>query len=378
MAKFMNRTPRVAIILAGPHLSHSQMLRGILRYTQLHTPWTLDVRTGRDGEPYGFVEATWRYDGIIAGRTQPNLEPLARRHRTPAVLLHDLGPSLKPVARIKPDNASLARMAAEFFAERGFANCAYVGAKGGLGWSQERGASFAAEAASHGCKCMVFPDGESLGKWLSALPRPAAVFASDDTRAREVLDACAEAGIAVPDEIAVLGVDNDDVLCETSSPTLSSIAMTTEEAGYRAAEALDAAMSSGIAARRGGAETIAFAAKEVVERRSTARDATRDELARRCRALIEANVARRFGVADLAKSLFVSRRTLETRFRAATGRTVGEEIVEQRVRRAKTLLSQSRMTQAQIAKACGFTDASHMNVVFRRRLGVAPGAFRKR
>ena len=376
MAKYMHRTPRVAIILAGPHLSHMQMLRGILRYTQLHTPWTLDVRTGRDGEPNGFDEATWRYDGIIVGRTQPNLERLARRHRTPAVLLNDIGPSLKPVARIKPDNASLARMAAEFLAERGFANFAYVGAKGDLDWSQERGKAFAAEAEAHGCKCMVFSAGANLSKWLFALPKPSAVFASDDTRAREVLDACAEAGIAVPDEIAILGVDNDDVLCETSSPALSSIAMTTEEAGYRAAETLDAAMSSGGAGRRGEAETITYAAKEVVERRSTVRDTTRDELARRCRAMIEANVTRHFGVADLAKSLFVSRRTLETRFRAATGRTVGEEIAEQRVRRAKTLLSQSRMTQAQIAKACGFTDASHMNVVFRRCLGSAPGAFR--
>lgn len=376
MAKFIRQTPRVAILLAAPHVTHMQMLRGILRYTQHHTPWTLDVRTGRDGEPNGFDEATWRYDGIIVGRTQPNLERLARRHRTPTVLLNDLGPTLEPVARIRADNASLARMAAEFLAKRGFTHFAYVGAKGELDWSQERGAAFAAEAAALGFGCRVFPAGAGLGKWLLTLPRPTAVFASSDIRAREVLDACAEAGISVPDGIAILGVDNDNILCETSSPTISSIAMTTEEAGYRAAEALDAAMASGSAGRRGETETITYAAKEVVERRSTVRDTTRDELARRCRALIEANVARHFGVADLAKSLFVSRRTLETRFRAATGRTVGEEIAEQRVRRAKTLLSQSRMTQAQIAKACGFTDASHMNVVFRRCLGSAPGAFR--
>ena len=382
MAKFIQKPPHVAILLASPHVSHTQILRGILRYTQRHTPWTLEVRMGREGEPTSFDAASWRFDGVIAGRMQPGLEPLARRRRTPIVLMNDIGESLRPVARIKPDNGSIARMAASFFAEHGFARLAYVGANGQLDWSVARGKAFELEAMARGLSCDIFPcggetagdDAKRLREWLLSLPKPTGLFAAYDIRARGVLDACGEVGIGVPDEIAILGVDNDDILCETSSPTLSSIAMTTEEAGYRAAAILDEAMSS----RRRTRETvlIQFAAKAVVERRSTAHDATRDELVRRCRALIEANVANHFGVADLARSLSVSRRKLEMRFRAAAGRTVGEEIVEQRIRRAKTLLAQRTMSQAQIAAVCGFTDASHMNVVFRRRCGVRPSEFR--
>ena len=385
MPELIHRLPHVAILLAGSKVSYRQILRGILRYAQVHTPWTLDVRVGREGEPDSFDEASWHFDGVIAGRLPPGLERLVRRHRTPIVLMNDIGERLRPVARIKPDNDSIARMAVSFFAERAFRHVAYVGYPERPLWSVARGEAFAREADARGIPCDVFMDDEGgdvggasphLRDWLLALPRGTAVFAANDIRARGVVDACAQAGIAVPDDVAVLGVDNDEVLCETSTPTLSSVSMTTGEAGYRTAEALAAAMS-GHGRRRGGdTETILYAAKMVVERRSTAHDATRDELVRRCRTLVEANMVAHFSVADLARDLHVSRRTLETRFRAATGRSPGDEIIEQRIRRAKALLAQTRMSQSQIAAACGFTDASHMNVVFRRRCGALPSAFR--
>ena len=384
MPELIHRLPHVAILLSGSQVSYRQILRGILRYAQVHTPWTLDVRVGREGEPASFDEASWHFDGVIAGFLPPGLERLARRHRTPIVLMNDIGETLRPIARIKPDNDSIAHMAVSFFAERKYGHVAYVGDPGRSAWSAARGEAFAREAGARGLPCHVFADDEGgdvggasprLRDWLLDLPRGTALFAANDIRARGVLNACAQAGIAVPGDVAVLGVDNDDILCETSIPTLSSVSMTTGEAGYRMAEELDAAMS-GHRRRAAPSETIFYAAKAVVERRSTSLDTTRDALARRCRDLIEANVSRHFGVADLARSLGVSRRTLETRFRAATGRPVGEEIAEQRIRRAKALLEQRSMSQAAIAAACGFTDASHMNVVFRRRCGAPPGAFR--
>ena len=395
MATLVNKAPHVAILLSPSHVSHTQMLRGILRYAQSHAPWSLDVRLGRDGEPTAFEEKSWNFSGIVGNRLPPDLMRLARRHRTPMVLLHGVGPDMPRVAaRIVCDNEAVAHAAADHFAERGFTRFAYVGAHGRQPWSLARGEAFARELSSRGFGCEIYPDsadenasgGDSgneraLGAWLKALEKPVAVFAAYDIRARGVLDSCSGAGIAVPDEVAVLGVDNDEVLCETSTPTLSSIVLTHEEAGYEAAAALDVAMTEAL--RRGGrrreaepTRRVAFGPRGVAARRSTARDATTDELARRCRALVEANVARHFGVADLARSLHVSRRTLETRFRAATGRSPGEEIAEQRIRRAKALLSLHTMSQAQIAEACGFTDASHMNVAFHRRCGAPPSAFR--
>ena len=393
MTTLAKHPPRVALLLSPSHFSNRQILHGILRYVQSHAPWSLDVRLGRDDEPVRFDDAAWKFAGVVADRLYPELVRLARRHRTPMVLLHDVGMGLPHVAaRIVCDNESVARVAAEHLIGCGFTRFAYVGAHGGQKWSVERSAAFAGELAKHGFSCAVYSgsgadggrvDGDSgsepaLGRWLKALEKPVAVFAAYDLRALGVLASCEGAGISVPDEVAVLGVDNDEVLCETSTPTLSSIALTHEEAGYAAAAALEEAMTADARRRTAvrGERRVAFCAKAVVARRSTAHDAATDTLVRRCRALVEANVASHFGVADLAHSLHVSRRTLETRFRAATGRSPGEEIAEQRIRRAKALLSHHAMSQAQIAEACGFTDASHMNVAFRRRCGAPPSAFR--
>ena len=383
MAKLANSMPHVAILLESTYATHTQILRGILRFTQLHTPWTLDVRMGRAGEPTSFDAGKWNVDGVIANRIPPELSALIRRHRTPTVVMNDIGSEVRPIARVLFDNAAIARLAADALAGAGFQNFAFVGERSGIHWSVEREQSFAAEIARRGFPCRVYQidrdggaeDNRHLQEWLLALPRPTALFAAYDIRARQVLDACHAAGLAVPDDIAILGVDDDEVICETATPALSSIPLSMEDAGFRAAELLDRVMATRRRPRR--ATDIIVTGTQVVARRSTARDAVADALVRRCRALIEANVGRSFNVADLVASLGVSRRTLETRFRAATGRSLNAEITDLRIRRAKTMLAKSSMSQAAIAAACGFCDASHLNVIFRRHCGAPPSAFRE-
>ena len=129
--------------------------------------------------------------------------------------------------------------------------------------------------------------------------------------------------------------------------------------------------------RHGRTANIFYTGTDIVVRGSTMRDLKQDSLVKRCRELIEANLGRKLNVTGLVSHLHISRRTLETHFRAATGRTLNEEITDRRLRHAQTLLSQTRMTQSQIAAWCGFTDASHMNIVFHRRFGVPPSAFRQ-
>lgn len=383
MAKLANSMPHVVILLESTYPTHTQILRGILRFTQLHAPWTLDVRTGRAGEPTSFGAEKWKVDGIIANRLPPELSALIRRHRTPTIVMNDIGREVRPIARILCDNAAIARLAAETLAGKGFENFAFVGERSGIHWSVARERVFADEIARRGFPCRVYPtdegggaeDGRRLQDWLRALPRPTALFAAYDIRARQVLDACHAAGLAVPDDIAILGVDDDEVICETAAPALSSIPLSMADAGFRAAELLDRVMSTGRRPR--GAADIIFTGTHVVARRSTARDAVADALVRRCRALMEANMGRPFNVADLVASLGVSRRTLETRFRAATGRSLNDEITELRIRRAKTMLAKSALPQSAIAAACGFCDASHLNVIFRRHCGAPPSAFRE-
>ena len=382
MAEPSTKMPHVAILLESPYSTHSQILHGILRFTQLHTPWTLDVRMGRAGEPTSFDPARWNFDGLIANRMPQDLAALVRRHHTPVVTVNDIWPRGRPLARIVCDNAPIAHMAAAYFLGCGFANFAFVGERSGSRWSVARERVFSSEIKQHGFKCHVYrterdegpADNRRLREWLADLPRPTALFAAYDIRARQVLDACREAGLAVPDDISILSVDNDEILCETASPPLSSISMSTEEAGYKAAELLDRAMATGLRPR--GTSLIRYTGLKLSARGSTARDLKRDELVRRCREMMEANFGRKFYVADLVSRLNVSRRTLETHFRAATGRTLNAEITSLRIRHAQKLLSQSQMTQTQIAAACGFTDASHMCVVFRRTLGKLPSVFR--
>ena len=376
--------PHVAVLLASPYTTHTQFLRGILGFTQINTPWTLDVRMERADEPTSFSAADWNYSGLITNRMPPDVAALVKRHRTPTIMLNGKSPGIRLVAAVSCDNADVAEMAAEFLTGKGFRNFAYVGELKGAEWSEERQAAFREAVHSRGFGCKVYRhnaahgtgDMANLQEWLSALPKPTAVFAANDSRARNVMDACARAGITIPSEIAVLGVDNDTVLCDTAHPPLSSIAMTTEQAGFRAAELLNSVISKG---RRGIADiSIQYKGMSVVERRTTAHDFTRDDLVRRCMELIEANIGKSFLVSDLAKSLGVSRRTLEVRVRVSTGRSISEEIGARRIQHAKSLLSQTGMTQAQIATACGFFDASHMNTVFHRLCGAKPSSFRQK
>ena len=199
MAKLANSMPHVVILLESTYPTHTQILRGILRFTQLHAPWTLDVRTGRAGEPTSFGAEKWKVDGIIANRLPPELSALIRRHRTPTIVMNDIGREVRPIARILCDNAAIARLAAETLAGKGFENFAFVGERSGIHWSVARERVFADEIARRGFPCRVYPtdegggaeDGRRLQDWLRALPRPTALFAAYDIRARQVLDAWA-------------------------------------------------------------------------------------------------------------------------------------------------------------------------------------------
>ena len=383
MRELTDEIPNVVILLESPYPTHSQILHGILRFTQLHTPWTLDVRMGRAGEPSGFDESTWNYSGVIANRTPPDLAALIKRHKTPLVVMNDIARELHPIGRILCDNAVVARIAADTLESAGFSNFAFVGERRSIMWSVERERVFSEEIARRGYKCHIYRtaseethrDLRSPQRWLAALPHPTALFAACDIRARHVLDACNAKGLRVPDDIAILGVDNDEVICETSLPTLSSIPLTAEDVGYQAAEVLNMAMT-GELTRKAKPVDVFFTGTTAVLRRSTERDLVEDSLVRRCRTLIEANIARSFNVSDLVHSLNVSRRTLETRFRAAMGRSLNDEITALRIRRAKALLSKTSMTQAEIAAKCGFCDASHMSVIFQRHCHATPSTFR--
>ena len=374
---------RVVIDLNLSSYTAQNHLRGILRFAREHG-WETSIAMRREDGVWGLDRRRLAADGVLAGRGSPfGLERVAIRRGIPLVAF-DARIRRGAVASLLCDNASVARLAAEHLLSRGFRSFGFVGEENGIAWSRERLAAFRRELAARGFSCAAYPllpaarradlafARRDLAAWLERLPRPVAVFAAYDIRARHVLEAARAAGLAVPADVAVIGVDDDPLLCETASPAIPSIAMDTEDAGYRAAAALDEAMRG----RRPSTPVVLFRGVRVSPRTSTARFVGRDPLVARVLARI-AEGDPQLSVADLLAETGVSRRTLELRFRAETGTTPGRALADERLRRARELLRTTSMTQDEVAAACGFCDASHMGHLFRDRFGVAPSAFRR-
>ena len=213
-----------------------------------------------------------------------------------------------------------------------------------------------------------------MSRWLGSLPKPIAVFAAMDGRARLVLDACAEAGLVVPNEIAVLGVDNDPVICETSFPTLSSIRTGGFRRGEETARILDALMHG----RKAPDSRLSMGPITVVTRGSTGHDAMRNPLLAKALVFIrdQAGVSN-VSVMDVVAEMNCSRRFAEMLFRDLIGRTVKEEIRRVKFERVQTLLEQTNIPFRAIAERCGFACESHLSFLFRKRFGTTMREWRK-
>lgn len=350
-----------------------EAMLGILRFTRRTPDWTTAFFSGPVIEKTGFELPDWPVRGVISEYGNADAARWARGRGLPVSLVF-------PDAERKARDEAGGRLAAEHLISTGVPHFGFVGEACDLHWSAARRRGFLAELDRRGRTCDLFPlRGRGgvrmrLAAWLSSLPRPIAVFAAYDVLARQTVDACALAGLSVPDDVAVIGFDNDELLCLSSRPPLSSICIDSAHCGEAAAAALDAAMRGRRRARREPPE----AALRLVPRGSTARRSagTNDSIAEDCRKRIDAQFAEKISVSSLAGDLGVSRRTLETRFKAATGGTVRSAILDRRVAHAKELLRDTRLPQEEIAAACGFCDASHLGLVFRRRVGAPPSSFR--
>jgi LacI family transcriptional regulator len=211
-----------------------------------------------------------------------------------------------------------------------------------------------------------------LARWISKLPTPIGLFACDDDRGREVLEVCGLVGLHVPDDVAVIGVDNDEVFCELADPPLSSIALNAETAGYRAAALLDA-MMRGRALKR---QQIIVEALGVVTRRSTDIVAVEDEDISSALKFIRREHGRGISVDDVVNEVAVSRRNLEKRFRDSIGRSILEEIQLVRLDRAKRLLVETTYPISKVADVAGFGSAGYFIQFFQRRVGKTPRHYR--
>ena len=358
--------------------TNAAMLGGIMSYVKTHTSWNIILITGRIDEQKHF--STNEIDGVILDFVDNKIPKWIHAldfRRIPMVLNSNRAapvfPSC-PCCRIYCDNAPIAATAARHLLSKQCEAYAFVHSTG-QNWSDERGKLFSnAIRAAGGNFLWKTSDRKILSRLIAAAPKPLGVFAATDILARTTLDACRMAGCRVPDDVLILGVDNDTMLCEMSNPTLSSIPLSSRETGYRAAEILDRTMRGEIAI--GEMPDVPYTGNHVVERLSSARSFAYDALVRRCRETLETEFASPIRIADLATRFHVSRRTLETHFRDVAGTTIAEEVCRLRIEHAKHLLSTTGDSQEKIAAECGFYNASHLSATFRSRLGMRPSAFR--
>jgi LacI family transcriptional regulator len=380
----MVRRPRVALLIETSSVYGRRILRGVTRYLRSHRSWSIFVEQ-REFEtvlPRWFE--SWRGDGVISRWSGPRVSEALRRADAAVV---DLSRRHSPfgLPRINSDDRAIGRQAAEHLLERRFRSFAFSGFEGEL-WSTRRRDAFVEAASRAGYPARVFetpwrgrhprPREDELartGRWLESLPKPVGVMACNDLRGLHVLDACQRRGLKAPDEVAVIGVDDDALLCELCDPPLSSIIPNPEQIGYEAAALLDRLMAGG----RADFEEMLIPPLGVTTRLSTDVLAIDDEQVVAAVRYIRAHACLGITVDDVLDHVALSRTTLERRFRKHLGRSPQAEIRAVRLGRAKQLLAETDHPMHRIAELVGFEHTEYFHFAFRRELGRTPGEYRQ-
>lgn len=322
---------------------------------------------------------------MFAGSRDVTRKYARRQRRTPIV---NLSAALadNPLPSVWPDNEEIGRLAAEHLLATGLGQFAYAGDPGGEHYSAVRLEGFRRHLAGKPCAVLdrvphAVPDTATwhqlrgrLVRWLAGLPRPCGVLAADDARAVMVSRACQRAGLRVPEDAAIVGVNNDDALCAFGDPPLTSIAMPWRQIGREVA----AVMASLMRGRRRPGRPIVVAGARLIERRSTQTVALDDaDLAKAIRFIREAAPHRPLSLPEVTARVHLSRSTLERRFRRYLGHTIGEEIARTRERRMRDLLSDTAWSIKQIAAAMRFRSVGELSRFCRNRTGQAPRTLRQ-
>lgn len=370
----------MAILIETSNAYARGLLQGVVHYIREHRPWSFHLmEQGRGDDPPPWL-AGWDGDGIIARIETPRIARAVVRSGLPAVDLSAarLVPALPWV---ETNDEEIARLAADHLLERGFKRFAFCG-DARFNWSvwREKHAVARLRAAGHDCACYrptapagdVAAEAGNLVRWLRELPKPVGIMACYDIRGQQVLDACRSAGLAVPDEVAVVGVDNDTLLCELASPPLSSVIPNAHGAGYEAAALLDRLM----AGKRVAATAHLIAPLGLAERQSTDVLAVDDREVARAVQFIREHACEGIKVGDLLRTVPLSRRVLEQRFQRLLGHTPREEILHVRLNRVKQLLAETDLPLYLVAERTGFEHVEYLSVLFKRETGRTPSAFR--
>lgn len=384
----MPKRRHIAVLIETSRAYGRGLLRGVTNYVHTSGRWSVYLQERAPSDSIAPWFRDWQGDGVIARIENRAMERAILDKGLPAVDLRGLYDLNMPL--IETDDRAVAELAYEHLAERGFRHFAYCGFAG-TNYSERRLKYFPplAEAAGRDCHVYLAPTPSrevemtlseqtallfeaEMVRWLADLPKPIGVMCCNDICGQQVLNACREMGIRVPDEVAVIGVDNDTVHCELSDPPLSSVMPNTRRIGYLAAELLDRMIDG----EPPGSNKIFIEPTGIVTRLSTDVLAIDDPDIIEAVRFIREHACEGINVDDVVKHVPLSRRVLERRFRAILDRSPNEEIVRMQISRVKQLLTGTELPLTSIAQSAGFKHVEYMSTVFSKLTGAPPSRFR--
>lgn len=391
MKKFVKpfERPRVALLVESSRGYGRGLLWGVAKFVREHDPWSVffqDLNLCDDTPDW---LKNWQGEGIISRLENRDVMDVIQRLKVPAVYLRRVERH-REMPSILTDNVAVSRLCFEHLKERGFRHFAFCGFNG-ADYSDERRDGFVALVRQAGLQCRVYTDGarplrmdtsqyEGLGlkdgglvaEWIKNLPKPVGVMACNDMRGQQVLDACRATGLTSPEEVAVIGADNDEVLCNLSDPPLSSVVPDTERIGFEAAVLLAQMM----AGQKASPEERLVEPSGIVTRHSTEVLAMEDRQIAAAARFIRERACEGIDVSDVLRAVPMSRSTMDRRFMKILGRSPKDEILRVRLNRARQLLAETDFPLTLIAEKVGLDYVEHLSRIFKSKMGVTPSEFR--
>ena len=380
-----SKYPQVALLIDTATDWGRRVIRGVARYAQQQGGWNLWLEQRCQYAP-GRLPPRWRGDGVIARVAD---RAMAQHLARASGVVVNVSTARVPGAKFPTVTANLqaaAKLAIDHLLDQGFRHFAYY-APMALSFVEDHHHSFVRILAESGYSCSLLQapaakrPGEGwqrhhkkLVNWVRDLPKPVAVLTWTGRRGRDVIYACRELGLCVPEQVAVLGADDDTLLCETCNPPLSGVVLTSERLGFEAAALLDRLLHGA----KPPARPVLLEPSRIIVRQSTDTLAIDDEDLARAISFIRTHASSAIQVNDVLRIVHLSRRSLDRRFQQTLGRTVAEEIRRVHVERARHLLADTDMPVPKVAAAAGFGSREYFAHAFKLQTGLSPQQYRNR
>jgi LacI family transcriptional regulator len=384
-----DKRPHIALLVETTLASGREILRGVARYARRKTSWSFFHIPGDMKLNFSAWRKTWHGDGVIAKVSDHFMIDELQSMNIPVIdVLGKVVGAKFPL--IHTDDAAIGRMAFEHLHAIGMRQFAFVGVESdepekSRDWSARRRDAFCASADASGMTVAVLEmdplalESESwearqkqIGDWLLTLPKPIGIMVCSDQRGFEILEACRSAGIHVPTQAAVVGVDNDRPLCDICNPPMSSIWPNHFSVGYQAAALLDWQLKHGTEYER----PLLISPRRLVVRESSNLHKTGDLVLQNAIQVIERQSHTGISIEEIAHAVGVSRTVLQRRFHTELRTTIHDQITSSKLRRAIDLIATTDLPLTKVAELCGFSNQQYMGVVFKKRLGRTPSQYR--